>query len=82
MKTYSTGQPIREGDLAFETEGRKKYQYVCTWIQEWGIFAWLGYPGEYGDYKLFGISALDESMKESYGLTEKGFRYITNFKQE
>lgn len=50
-----------------EEEGDIRRHYVCTWIKEWTMFAWLMIEDrEYQSYLDFGISALDEPMFWTY----------------
>ena len=75
-----TGQVDRNGDKIYEMDvrreeieherGDQREYYVCIWIKEWSRFAWLHLPGEYQSYQDHGVSKLDHSMQETFGIFE------------
>lgn len=67
----SNNKPIYEGDIRREeipeADGDRRYYYVCTWIKEWSMFAWLSITdGEYDKYISEGAEALDTTMYWTY----------------
>jgi uncharacterized phage protein (TIGR01671 family) len=75
------GVDIFEGDIKRDTieydEGDEIYYFVCTWVHEWTMFAWLSTTdGEYEKYLSHGAEALDTTMYWSYPL-EKGEKITT-----
>jgi hypothetical protein len=70
------GTEIYEGDIKRDTNEQDNgpdelLYFVCTWIKEWGMFAWLSIDmGEYVGYRNGGVDELDESMFWSYPLQE------------
>lgn len=61
---------IYEGDIKRETiefdDGDEVMYFVCVWIKEWAMFAWLA-PDEYHDYvNGGGVESLDMTMFCTY----------------
>lgn len=71
--TDSNNKDVYEGDvhreeIEFDT-GDELYYFVCVWIQEWSIFAWLSVTdGEYQKYLVEGADSLDETMFWTYNI--------------
>jgi uncharacterized phage protein (TIGR01671 family) len=74
-KVDADGKEIYQGDIKRieeeHEEGDLRYYCICTWINEWSMFAWL-HEDEYRMYVTFdqGIKSLDESMFWTYTLGE------------
>jgi len=71
----SNGKDIYEMDIKRDEiegdQGDTRFYFVCCWIKEYGMFAWLSVEhGEYRDYFLKGVEALDKTMFWSYPLDE------------
>ena len=71
---YKSLKECFEGDICFSEEatqlGDSRIWYVCTWIKEWGRFAWLNVVGEYEEYVDNGIENLDYTLQETYSLED------------
>jgi uncharacterized phage protein (TIGR01671 family) len=69
------GKEIYEGDVKREENeeatGDTREYYVCTWIKEWSMFAWLHLPGEYNDYLDNGVEHLDEPSFWTFPIREE-----------
>lgn len=70
------GKMVFEGDIRLiiaDYEGEDTYDwYVCTWIQEWTMFAWLHVVDEYFQYLKDGLEALDEPLFWTYPAGTEG----------
>lgn len=69
----SNGKEIYEFDIKRDTnetdDGDENLYFVCCWIKEWGMFAWLSIDhGEYEKWKHTGASDLDTTMFWTYTL--------------
>lgn len=67
----SNNKEVYEGDIhrqeIEEDDGDRRFYYVCVWIKEWSIFAWLCITNsEYQKYLDEGAESLDESMFWTY----------------
>lgn len=67
----SNDKEVYEGDIhrqeIEEDDGDRRFYYVCVWIKEWSIFAWLCITNsEYQKYLDEGAESLDESMFWTY----------------
>ena len=74
------GKNIYEGDMYFEEHpqedgGDIRIFFVITWITEWAMFALLS-MGELPAYENSGISVLDDSMRNTYVLSEGEFKNL------
>lgn len=68
---------IFEGDIrreeVEEEDGDRRYYLICTFIEEWSMFAFLNYTnGEYDLYLNQGVSALDSTMYWTYPTEDGG----------
>lgn len=69
----SNGKEIYEFDIKRETnetdEGDEVLYFICCWIKEWGMFAWLCIDaGEYTKWLHTGANDLDTTMFWTYTL--------------
>ncbi len=66
------GKEIFSGDIRREEieldEGDEREYYVCVWINEWSMFAWLHLIGEYQTYLDKGTESLDTGLYWTYPL--------------
>lgn len=57
---------IRREEIEFE-DGDEIHYYVCVWINEWSMFAWLSATdGEYQKYLSEGAESLDTTSYWTY----------------
>lgn len=52
---------LEENEPGVDPSDKTTY-YVCTWIQEWAMFALLRLEDEYSEYKNEGTESLDTTM--------------------
>lgn len=68
------GNEIYEGDIyrmeEEKDEGDERTYFVCTYIKEWGMFAWLT-TDELEDYENNGVESLDEPMYWTFPIKPK-----------
>ncbi len=67
---FAKGKPIHQFDIIREELDKETNYYVVTWITEWARFALLT-KIESEMYSEEGITALDETMQETFGLFEE-----------
>lgn len=67
------GREVYPGDKYFEEieqdEGDERTWFTMMWIKEWAMFAFLS-DGELLDYEDNGVDGLDDSMRNSFILTQ------------